>query len=113
MTNKDQEVFKGSLATLLSLKQNLPTDRYIHERYVHEYHEVLNGLASTGLDIERYRIDGGQLERFMTSFNGLTGETHYASYREIERSFLLLKVDALLNHFSIGDQNVEMGFRTE
>jgi hypothetical protein len=106
-----QEVFKRAYSTLLSLKTNLPTAYHSHEKYVSQYHEIIEKLSALGFDLTEFRIPEEQMERAVTGSNYVTGEVDYADYREVERTFFLLKLDALLNYFSLSGGDGEKGTR--
>jgi hypothetical protein len=87
---------------LNSLKQNLPKSTTCHEKYVGEYHSIVQELeGATKLDLAEFRIPDGEVKPLLASFNYLSGEKKYTAERFCDKNFLLTKLDALLNYFQI------------
>jgi len=110
-----QDVLKRSYSTLTALKEHLSSSGPVHEKYVNEYHRSLDNLTSIGLDVSEFRIPENELRFAWASSNYITGETEYHNYKEMEKSYFLLKLDSLLNYFSlISDRNPQrVGFKTK
>ncbi|MEX0931220.1 MAG: hypothetical protein WDZ88_00555 [Candidatus Paceibacterota bacterium] len=94
---ENQEKYKRAHARLTSLKENLDYPM-IHEKYVSEYHQILNSLADTGIEIDEFKIPDSELKQSWASSNYMTGEVEYNDYKEIEKTFFLYKLDSLLNY---------------
>lgn len=95
----DQEKYKRAHARLTSLKNNL-SDAMIHEKYVSEYHQILDSLAETGIEIQEFKIPVSELKQSWASSNYMTGEVEYNDYKEVERTFFLYKLDSILSYLS-------------
>jgi hypothetical protein len=106
----DENELIHALATLSALKENLPAPTQVSEKYVNEFHEVLEGLArSTGSDLRRYRVPPDELRHIVTSIaprrlrrGRLVGGTTHSDGRFCERAFLMMKIDTVLKSFQIG-----------
>lgn len=95
------------LARLTALKNNLPKSLSTEERYVHEYHAILDGLAGeTGEDLSEFRVPDSDVYTDTES-----GERFH------NRPFLMAKLDAILGYFTLLLQPTEirnqMGFSVE
>ena len=86
---ENQEKYKRAFARLTSLKENLD-NAMIHEKYVNEYHQILNSLADTGVEIDEFKISDSELKQSWASSNYMTGEVEYNDYKEIEKTFLFV-----------------------
>jgi len=117
MTEEEtQDLIKRSYASLVSLKDNLPDRVHVKEDYVLEYHKNLDKLEECGFNVAEFRIPDTQLKRLVSSFNYRTGAKTYKDYRAVEKSFLLLKLNALLNYFTLNQNDsgkTKIGFRTD
>jgi hypothetical protein len=101
---------RHAMATLYSLKDNLPEASPVPEKYVHEFHAALETLAQvTGSNLQRYRVPVTEIHRKIASTgptrlrnHRLVGGTKYAKGGYCERSFLMLKIDTVLKSFQVG-----------
>lgn len=85
---------------LSSLKQNIPTDFRVDQSWVGDFHSALQKIErATGVDLQEFRIPQEDLRREITGGNYLTGEVDYSGRMVVERTRLLLKVDAVLGYF--------------
>lgn len=97
---------------LESLKANLPNYYYVHEKYVHEYHDVLNDLSAlSGSDFTKFLVPESELTNQIASINSRTGEKKYRDYKVCERSFLMMKIEGVINFFKLSNQNPDIEFR--
>ncbi len=110
MSNVDK--LRRAFSILNSLKQNVPQNHEISEKYVIEYHRVLEELQKQGIDIQEFKIEPAQVKPRLISSNSLTGERTYSEGKYIERSFFLMKLDSLLGYFTltIEDRKPQIGF---
>lgn len=92
-----QDTYKRAHARLTSLKGNLK-DPMIHEKYVHEYHEILATLSEAGIEINEFKIPDSELKQSWSSMNYVSGETEYNDYKEIEQTYFLYKLDSVLTY---------------
>lgn len=102
----DQNELLQNYTLLSSLKNNInKSHHYTHEKYVEEYHQILDGMEKSGINLEKFKIPEKELKNMMSSFNYITGQKTYRNYKEIETSFFLTKLEALLNYFSLISQS--------
>jgi hypothetical protein len=92
---------------LAALKQNLPNTAYIEEDFVHEYRGALQHLSELGFDVEEFGIPEAWLERRAVGSvpEGEGHRTIYSETRQMDRAKLLVKLDSLLNYFSLASSN--------
>ncbi len=105
---------RRAFSTLTSLKQNvLEEGHHLHERYVTEYHRVVDGLEKQGMDLTEFKIPQSELKPILASYNGLSGESTYSDDNYVQKTFFLMKLDALLGYFSltIDDKKPHIGFK--
>jgi hypothetical protein len=87
-------------ARLKSLRQNLPEQR-VPLQYVAEYHQVLDLLESALLNLQGFRIPQSAVRAVEVGRSHLSGEIHHEGDSYCDRSFFLMKVDAVLAMFEI------------
>lgn len=101
-------------ALLQSLRQNLPESFEVSREWVDDYHSRLDSLEKlSGQDLKEFRVPDSDLHRQVTGGNYLTGQTTYGNV-VVNRSRLLLKVDALLSYFlfqTSEQKKAPIGFR--
>jgi len=98
-------------ALLTALKANLPKNYTIEQKYVDQFHSVLNTLEKeSGHKLDDFRIPSSELRRRTVMSNSLTDEKVYSETPECDRDFLLLKLDAVLTFFSIQEGGKTIGF---
>lgn len=89
-------------ARLRSLRENLPNYHSVSEKYVDEYHDVLTTLAKlSAIDLDSFRVASSHVQRAVTSSNYRTGQKTYSESKHCERSFLMMKIDGVLNLFNM------------
>ena len=90
-----------SLARLKALKDNLPTWETVPEKYVREFHSILNDLEALRYDLISFRIPNSELEG--------------SPPVDCDRNILTMKIDGVLNlfHFKemVDSGKIEIGFR--
>jgi hypothetical protein len=88
---------------------------YVPETYVVEYHEILDQVETTGVDVEEFRIQLQQLNHRVTSWNAISGRRTYSNERFVSGAFFRSKLDAVLMYFgfatSADESPREIGFR--
>lgn len=106
----DQNELMHSFARLSSLKANLPDHVHVPEKYVQEFHLVLDNLTrATNLNLESYRIPPDEIRKRVT-VTGPRG-TRYSDSRFCDRPFLMMKIDAVLHLFRMAtSENRPIGF---
>ncbi len=108
MLESEQDVFARAYATLSSLRKNIDqmTDYrgQVTEKYVHEFHAVLDRLESIGIDVSDFRIPDNVVKPIIVaSFSSWDGEASntYSDESYVDKSFILTKIDAILGYFEI------------
>jgi recombination DNA repair RAD52 pathway protein len=105
---------------LVSLKQNLSKDNDIREKYVEEYHEIIDILAKeTESSLDEFKVSEDEIRYRVTSswpsiplINQEAGNT-YSKERYCEGTMFFSKLDALLSYFEIkylSQEKPEIGF---
>lgn len=83
-----------------ALKDNLP--RSIDEKYVHEFHQVLDLLEQhSGASLGAFRIPSEQVCREVAGSVMYTGETFYTDERYCDRNYFTMKIDGVIRMFSL------------
>jgi hypothetical protein len=103
--------------TLKALKANIPEWSPVSHLFVIDFHRALDHLAALGVDVEEFRIDPKQVKPRITSSNSITGEVSYSDEPEVDRHYLLTKLDSVLTYFELitiqPQQPIrQLGFRT-
>ena len=88
-------------ARLVGLKESLPEQVDVSERFVEEYHEALQHLSDLGIDVAEFRVRPEDLERIWEG--SVPGENFYSKERYVPRALLLAKLTAVLTYFSLQD----------
>ena len=119
MTKDNQDTLARAYAMLSALRQNISQikDYSVEEKYVNEFHNVLDKLESVGIETTEFRIPDSLIEpRLRASWTGANGRGHssYSKEKYVERSFILTKIDAILGYFKIitSEKPKKMGFST-
>ena len=107
MTKDSQDALARAYAMLTSLRKNLDKMTYsvIPEKYVDEFHDVLDKLENIGIETADFRIADSLVKP------RIPGGTE----KHVERLFILTKIEAILGYFEIiiSDKPKKMGFRRE
>ncbi len=99
---------------LLALRNNLPSSTTTEQKYVVEFHNILDVLQKeSGQDLGASRLPESEMRRRKTSWNTLTGDAHMSEHPECDRSFLLMKIDPLLAIFAVLAKPTELGFHVD
>ncbi|MGA2481568.1 MAG: hypothetical protein ABSF92_00440 [Candidatus Acidiferrales bacterium] len=103
-------ILAEAFARLNAVRGNLPDSLVIHEKYVNEFHDILDLLTKeTGTDLSRFRVPASELKRTPTSFTPGRG-TRYSEAKYCDRQFLLIKIDSVLGFFKLQTAKSEIGF---
>jgi len=111
----DQIKLIEAYARLKALKANLPGQYQVHEKYVQEFHSILDRLAEiSGFNLNNFRVASSEVGPVETGGNSMTGEVYYSEDNRCERSVLMMKIDGVLTFFEIGlsSKKSEIGFKT-
>ena len=105
-------------ARLNALKSNVPEYYQVHEKWVVEFHSILDLLqATTGHELSNFRVPTSEVHPMVVSVQmasmGRPGRTNYSRDNHCERSFLVMKIDGVLNYFTYqsAPQERKIGFR--
>ena len=122
MVENNQDILARAYATLSSLRKNIAetASHNVPEKYVDEFHTVLNKLEGIGLDIAEFHIPdsgvapidvSGPIVVSLDSGNRLT-PPHYSEEKYVDKSFILMKLDAILGYFEIilSEKQRKIGF---
>jgi hypothetical protein len=98
---KKQDTYARAYALLSSLRDNINQmkDYSIEDTYVSEYHAVLDRLESIGVDVSDFRVPDSEVRPRVTA--AWEGGQSYSDGKYVKRSFLLVKLDAILGYFKI------------
>ena len=102
MVKNDQDVLVRAYATLSSLRKNIDqmTAYSVEEKYVREFHAVLDRLEDIGIDVAEFHIPDSTVQPRVTSTH-MGGSKSYTKEKYVERSFILIKIDAIFGYFEI------------
>ena len=109
-----QDQLAQAYARLKSLKDNLPKTFEVDQKYVAEYHQILDTLqAVSGSDLKSFRVSPNEIHPETSGGNYITGEVHYSGRQVCERNYLAMKVDGVLGFFEIktSPKKKEFGFK--
>ncbi len=109
----NQEKIAEAFARLKSLKSNLPDGISVKEKYVDEFHHILDLLEqSSGRDLGRFRVPASECKPRVTSANPWRGTVTHSKDNYCERGFLMMKIDAVLGLFELqlSGQQSTIGF---
>jgi len=118
MKKDSQDTLARAYAMLSALQQNISQikDYSVEEKYVNEFHNVLDKLESIEIETAEFRIPDLLVKPKITaSWSGRDGSHHrYSEEKYVERSFILTKIDAVLGYFAIitSEKPREIGFHT-
>lgn len=102
--------FKQAYSLLVALKNNLPNNVTVDEKYVDQFHTILDVLEKdSGQNLDAFRVPGSELRHRATGKNEFTGVT-YTETPEVDRPFLMMKIDAILGFFTIESERKAIGF---
>jgi hypothetical protein len=96
------------------MKDNLPENFEVDQKYVEEYHQILDLLQSaSGSDLENFRVPASEIHPEVSGGNFITGQVTYSDRQVCERSYLMMKVDGVLGFFTIktASKSKEFGFK--
>lgn len=100
----DNALFEA-YARLNSLKANLPEHYEVHEKWVTEFHAILDLLqAETGHDLLSFRVPAPEVRSRVEAVRMATvrrpAKVYHSSDNYCERPFLVMKIDGVSNYFS-------------
>ena len=119
MSKESQDGIIRAYSILKALRKNLDQIGSIPEKYVNEYHTVIEKLEnSIGITLSEFRIPDSELAptrtdiRVIVPGSGDSGRARYSKEKYVARAFMLTKMDAILNYFEIltSEKPREIGF---
>ena len=115
MVENKQDTLARAFATLSSLRKNIDQiTSGVTEKYVREFHSVLDRLESIEIGVSEFRIPDSEVKpRVTVSWEG--GGRSYSEEKYVDKSFILTKIDAILGYFEIitSEKPRRMGFSKE
>jgi hypothetical protein len=117
MTKNSQDELARAYATLSSLRKNISqmtSYRGVEEKYINEFHSVLDRLADIGIDVSEFRIPDSEVTPRVVSSNIFTDEKTFSEEKYVDKAYFLTKMDAILGYFEIitSEKPRRIGFRT-
>lgn len=109
-----QDELAQAYARLKSMKDNLPKTFELDEKYVVEYHQILDTLQSvSGSDLRNFRVPESEIHPEVSGGNMITGTVDYSGRQVCETNYLRMKVDAVFGFFTIrtSSKKKEVGFK--
>ncbi len=105
---------RQAYSRLVALKSNLPGGITVGQKYVVEFHDILDTLEKEpGQNYDVYRVPKSELRRRITNKNMLTGDVSFSESLECPRAFLMMKLDAVLNSLTISAERKSVGFNAQ
>ena len=106
MIENKQDELDRAYTMLLSLRENIDsmTTNSIQEKYVHRFHDVLDRLGGIDIDVTEYRVLDSEIAPVRTSIpvfsfgTESTGKVSYSKEKYVDKSFILIKLDAILGY---------------
>lgn len=109
-----QDQLAQAYARLKSMKDNLPKTLEVENKYVAEYHQIIDLLESaSGSDLKAFRVPQSEIHPETSGGNYITGEVHYSGRQVCERNYVMMKIDGVLGFFTIkaAPKAKEFGFK--
>ncbi len=111
MVEDKQDALARAFATLSSLRKNIGemTAYRVLETYVNEYHTVLDRMKDIGIDVSEFRIPDSEVKpddswsypHSRSRAGGGGDQVTYSKEKYVGKSFILMKLDAILGYFGI------------
>ncbi len=103
MVESKQDALARAYATLSSLRKNIAQmSSPIPEKYVREFHTALDKLESIGIDVAEFRIPDSEVKPQTIASMYVRGRKEWSNeVISVERSRILIKLDAILSYFEI------------
>lgn len=119
MVENKQDALIRAYAMLSSLRKNIEQLSRVEEKYVNEFHIVLDKLEKIDISVSEFRISDSEIAPIVTSISTLTfkdtpsGVT-YSDEKYVDKPYFLTKLDAILGYFEIitSEKPRKIGFRS-
>ncbi len=118
MEKNAQDELARAYARLSALRNNIDKmkEYSIPEKYVEEFHTVLDRIKGIGIDTSEFRVPDSEVKpRVTMTIHGSGGaERIYSEEKYVDKPFILSKLDAILSYFEIitSEKPKKIGFRT-
>lgn len=113
MVNNGQDVLIRAFAMLTALRKNIAEINYgVQETFVREFHSTLDKVEAIGISVSEFRIPDSEVKPRVLSVHMGGGRT-YSDEKYVDKSFILTKLDAVLDYLEIitSEKPRKMGFR--
>ena len=113
MAENKQDALARAYTMLSSLRKNIDQIGAVPEKYVREFHVVLDRIDGIGIDVSEFRIPDSEVQPRVTMTSFESGPLHsYSKEKYVDKSFILTKLDAILGYFEIitSEKPRKMGF---
>ena len=115
MKSMDSDKMVRVYTRLKALRDNLPDSFQVNEKYVSEYHSLVNELSTiTGSALDEFNVSSQEIKPKLVAVALGGGGRQYSNDCYCERPLLLAKIDALLSYFQItflSEDKQRIGFR--
>lgn len=110
MTEDKQDELVRAYVTLSSLRKNIGEmeDHNVLETYVNAFHTVLDKVEGIELEVSEFRIPDSEVKPRVTDVGAVNyggggggGHVTYSEEKYVDKSFILIKLDAILGYFEI------------
>jgi hypothetical protein len=109
MAEDNQDTLARAYAMLSALRKNIDQmadyKGKVTETYVREFHAVLDRLDGIGIDVSDFRIPDSVVKPMITAswsdWDGKGSQHSYSDDKYVDKSFILMKLDAVLGYFEI------------
>jgi hypothetical protein len=92
-----REGLARAYARVRALKARLPDLPFVSHIYVDEFHSALEQLRRLGQDVRDFQVPPELVQKRQAGYNDTTGEQWFNEIPEVERAYLLMKIDGLLD----------------
>lgn len=107
MTKNNQDELIRAYAALSSLRKNIGAMKLdiVSDTYINEYHSILEKIKNIGIEVIDFYIPNSLRQDY----------TFHPGEKHVERTYFLLKIDAVLGYFEIitSPELKKIGFRKQ
>jgi hypothetical protein len=97
----NQDILIRAVASLRALRDNVANLSRVGDKYVIEFHAVLDKLESIDIDVSEFRIPSSEVGPVLVSSNYLTGSKQYSHEQYVDKAFILAKLDAIIGYLDV------------
>jgi hypothetical protein len=107
----NESILKEAYSRLRALKDNLPNTYESDQTYVQEFHNILDILQKeSGHNLGSFRVPESEMKRQSSGGNYISGEVYYTGRMVCPRTYLMMRIDGILNFFAISSPKTKIGF---